>query len=303
MILKRPGSLLLLAAGLLFARGALAQQYVCMETNLGEFCMELYADSAPNTVDNFLNYVERGDFDNTMIHRSVPDVIIQGGGYYLDPLALPVEEETTVDNEYSLPNVRGSVAMAKLPGQPDSATNQWFINLGNNAGLDFTDGGYTVFASVVSGMNVVDIIGNLQRVTLAQYFGAPFQEVPVLRKPAAGLGLEDFVEIRRAWATDTLPTPALADFEDGSLVFPVRVGGYLYVATLRLTGTAAEPTFKAERSDLVAIVDADIEAAEYKAGEKLLVIPSVRVGDRLLNNVTLKLIDLPELVFELQSYE
>ena len=303
MTLKKTGSLLLLAAGLLSVRGALAQQYVCMETNLGEFCMELYADSAPNTVANFLNYVERGDFDNTLIHRSAPEVIIQGGGYYLEPLGQPVEEETTVANEFSLPNTRGSVAMAKLPGQPDSATNQWFINLADNAGLNFADGGYTVFAGVVLGMDVVDIIGNLQRASLARYLGAPFQEVPVLRKPAAGIGLEDFVEIRRAWATDTLPAPALADFEGGSLVFPVRVGGYLYVATMRLTGTVAEPTFKAERSELVPIVDADIEAAEYLAAEMLLVIPSVRVGDRLLNEVTLKLIDPAELVFELQSFE
>ena len=301
---KNTGGLLLLAAGLLFARGALADEYVCMETNLGDFCMEMHAESAPRTVDNFLGYVERGDFDNTIIHRTAPEVIIQGGGYYLDPLALPVAEEATVANEFSLPNSRGSVAMAKLPGQPDSATNQWFVNLGHNAGLDFSDGGYTVFASVVSGMDVVDVIGNLQRVTLAQYFGGAFQQVPVLRKPAAGIGFNDFVEIRRAWATETLPAPALTEFEtDGSLIFPVRVGTFLYVATMRLTGTATDPTFEAKRSELVPIVDADIEAAEYLAEEQILVIPSVRVGDRVVTNVTLRLTDLPGLEFVLESFE
>lgn len=303
-MMKKTGGLLLLAAGVLCARGALAEDYVCMETNLGEFCMELYTESAPRTVANFLNYVEREDFNGTMVHRSDPGFIIQGGGYYLDPLAMPVPEDAMIANEYSLPNTRGSVAMAKLPGQPDSATNQWFINLGRNAGLDFSDGGYTVFAHIVSGMDVVDTIGNLQRVTLAHYFGAAFQEVPVLRKPAGGLGLDDFVEIRRVWATDTLPVPALTEFEaDGTLIFPVRVADFLYVATMRLTGTALNPTFKVERSELVPIVDVDIEAAEYFGEDKLLVIPSVRVGDRALQNVRLRLTDLAGLEFVLESYE
>lgn len=303
---KSIGGLLLLAAGLLPGHTALAQPYVCMDTNIGEFCLELFSDAAPNTVANFLGYVEDGDFDGTVIHRSEPELIIQGGGYYLNPLGTPVVEDTTIANEFSLPNTRGTIAMAKLGGDPDSGTNQWFINLGNNAGLNVTDGGYTVFGEVVSGMHIVDIIGNSPRVDLRAYEALfAFGQAPILRAMRQGelLELEDFFEIRRVYTTDIAPIPALTSFEGGSLIFPVRVGGLLYLATMRLTGTAADPTFRVDRSDLVPIVDAEIEAAEYSAADKTLVIPSVRTGNRLITNVTLQLTDLENLEFRLIGFE
>lgn len=143
---------------------------VRMETNVGAFNVELYDAQAPLTVTNFLNYVNRGDYSSTVIHRSVPGFIIQGGGYvdvnifginfFFDfPNAAPVQNEFSPSRS----NIRGTIAMAKLPNQPDSATSEWFFNLADNsANLDNQNGGFTVFGRVLdSGMDVVDAIAKL----------------------------------------------------------------------------------------------------------------------------------------------
>ena len=116
---------------------------------------------APLTVQNFLNYVNDGDYVNTIIHRSVPGFIVQGGGFTAEGLAELLNTNTNpanaigvipsdppVVNEFSSErsNLRGTIAMAKLGGDPDSATNQWFFNLADNStNLDNQNGGFTVF--------------------------------------------------------------------------------------------------------------------------------------------------------------
>ena len=108
---------------------------------------------APATVKNFLNYVEDEDYNETIIHRSVADFIVQGGGFAVEDsqvIELPVDE--SVVNEFSSErsNLEGTIAMAKLGGDPNSATNQWFFNLGDNsANLDAQNGGFTVFGQVL----------------------------------------------------------------------------------------------------------------------------------------------------------
>ena len=146
---------------------------VRMETNVGAFNVELYDAQAPLTVTNFLNYVNRGDYSKTVIHRSVPGFVIQGGGYadvnvFGMDLFFDFPNDPPVLNEFdpSRSNVRGTIAMAKLPGDPNSATSEWFINLADNGGspnnLDSANGGYTVFGRVLdSGMDIVDAIANL----------------------------------------------------------------------------------------------------------------------------------------------
>ena len=136
-------------------------------TNLGKFEINLYDQSAPVTVQNFLNYVSSGRYDGTVIHRSVPGFIIQGGGFVFNN-ALPLEQITTnasIINEPKWSNVRGTVAMAKLGGNPNSATSQWFINLSNNAAnLDFQNSGFAVFGHISSAdMSVADAIAALPR--------------------------------------------------------------------------------------------------------------------------------------------
>ena len=135
---------------------------VAVDTVLGSFTIELLDDISPNTVANFLNYVNDGDYDGTFFHRAIPEFVLQGGGFSLgsDGVLSEVPSDPPVDNEFRLSNIRGTIAMAKLGGNPNSATNQWFINLGDNSlNLDDQNGGFTVFARVIGdGMDVVDAI-------------------------------------------------------------------------------------------------------------------------------------------------
>lgn len=101
-------------------------------TSLGDFSIELFDDVAPITVTNFLNYVNSGRFNGTVIHRSVPSFIIQGGWLTFDQTnnsLNPITTDPTIQNEFNLSNTRGTIAMAKQEGNPDSASSQWFINL------------------------------------------------------------------------------------------------------------------------------------------------------------------------------
>lgn len=135
---------------------------VRLETSLGDIVIEL-VDDAPITTENFLQYVEDGFYDGTIFHRVVPDFVVQGGGFL--PGNVPQEGvRDPIVNEFDpdRSNVRGTVAMAKVGGNPDSATSQFFFNLVDNGGppanLDTQNGGFTVFASVVEGLDVVDAI-------------------------------------------------------------------------------------------------------------------------------------------------
>ncbi len=135
--------------------------YVSMKTSKGEIVLQLNAEKAPITVKNFLHYTEEGFYDGTIFHRVIPNFMIQGGGFTKDmsqkqPTAKPIKNEW----KNGLKNERGTVAMARLGNQPDSASCQFFINVKDNPFLDQpNDGaGYAVFGKVVEGMDVVDAI-------------------------------------------------------------------------------------------------------------------------------------------------
>lgn len=144
---------------------------VRMVTNVGSFNVELYDAEAPITVTNFLNYVNRGDYSISVIHRSQPGFVIQGGGYgYIDlgsRYFFDLPKDPPIQNEFSptRSNIRGTIAMAKT-SDPNSATSEWFINLNDNsASLDNTNnsGGFSVFGRVLDpGMSVVDAIAKLK---------------------------------------------------------------------------------------------------------------------------------------------
>lgn len=180
-------------------------------TSLGTIDIELFDASAPLTVANFLNYVKKGAYDGSFIHRSVPGFVIQGGGYtYTTNVGVgSIAQDSPVNNEFSSSrsNLRGTVAMAKLGGNPNSATNQWFINLADNsANLDTQNGGFTVFGRIgEAGMAVVDSIANLTRVNA----GGSFDTLPVISVPDSGrLGQENLVMVMRA---TVIPTHAELD--------------------------------------------------------------------------------------------
>jgi cyclophilin family peptidyl-prolyl cis-trans isomerase len=152
-------------------------------TPLGDIEIELLEEDAPKTVANFLNYVESGRYDKTFIHRKVSGFVIQGGGFaFIDGAAPPIETFPPVENEFKVSNTRGTVAMAKIGGQPDSATSQWFINFkDNSASLDVDNGGYTVFARVIGdGMDVVEDINALTTWDARAVFGGAFGELPLI---------------------------------------------------------------------------------------------------------------------------
>ncbi|MGB7450717.1 MAG: peptidylprolyl isomerase [Lysobacterales bacterium] len=159
-------------------------------TPLGNIEIELLTDDAPNTVANFLRYIESGKYTKTFIHRSAKKLdgsafVIQGGGFTFDGINSNfIFTFDSIENEFKVSNTRGTVAMAKLDGLPDSATSQWFINVGDNsANLDNANGGYTVFARVIgNGMAVVDAISELTIM--------PFPKHPEL--PVIGYTIDDF---------------------------------------------------------------------------------------------------------------
>jgi cyclophilin family peptidyl-prolyl cis-trans isomerase len=155
-----------------------------IETDLGTIEINLYDNATPATVSNFLSYVNSGAFTDSILHRSIPGFVIQGGGYITD-INAQVSNITTspaVTNEPVYSNVRGTIAMAKLGEDPNSATSQWFINLANNASnLDVQNGGFTVFGEVTAGMNVIDDIAALPRYN----FGSAFTDLPLQNYLAA----------------------------------------------------------------------------------------------------------------------
>lgn len=154
---------------------------VRVETSLGSFDVELFDSDAPATVANFLKYMRDGDYENSLIHRSVSAFVIQGGGFYHaegEPNDFPsVPTDPPVVNEPGISNLRGTIAMAKVNGQPNSATSQWFINVEDNTELDTDNGGFTVFGQVVGdGMAVVDLLNSIQ----AFNFSDPFSSLPLI---------------------------------------------------------------------------------------------------------------------------
>jgi len=171
----------LLFAVLLIALPACAQssgQLIRMHTNAGDIDVQLLPATAPLTVQNFLNYMNRGAYDNSIFHRSVKNFIIQGGGFKQDFSAIP--QDAAVVNEYSLSNTRGTISMAKLGSDPNSATNQWFFNLADNgANLDNQNGGFTVFGRVANpaSLAVMDKIGALP--IASNFLASPFDAIPI----------------------------------------------------------------------------------------------------------------------------
>ena len=173
-------SLTLLLAGLLagsFAASGAWAQKVRLATSAGDVVIALDREKAPKTVDNFLAYVKSGHYDGTVFHRVIDGFMIQGGGMTPDLREKPTRPPIALEARGGLTNRRGMVAMART-SVPDSATAQFFINLGDNAFLDAAnarDGhGYAVFGQVVEGMEVVDKIRAMP--TAGQ---GPHQNVPV----------------------------------------------------------------------------------------------------------------------------
>jgi len=165
-------SFLLAVAMLLFGSPALAANpEVEFDTTAGVIKLELYPDAAPKTVENFVRYIKDGHYNGTQFHRVIDGFMIQGGAYTADfnprPTRPPVVNEAEASSKAGLHNVPGTIAMART-SDPNSAKDQFFINVANNKPLDFRSSdpagiGYTVFGKVTSGMDVVEKIAKMEK--------------------------------------------------------------------------------------------------------------------------------------------
>ncbi|MCP3905463.1 MAG: peptidyl-prolyl cis-trans isomerase [Planctomycetes bacterium] len=151
-----------------------------MSTTKGDIVLRLDAGKAPISVANFLAYTKRGFYDGTIFHRVIANFMIQGGGFTAD---LEQKSDTAggIKNEWEngLKNVKGTIAMARLGRQPDSATSQFFINVQDNSSLDQPrDGaGYAVFGRVVEGMEVVEAIRQVPTQRQTRHANVPIEPV------------------------------------------------------------------------------------------------------------------------------
>jgi cyclophilin family peptidyl-prolyl cis-trans isomerase len=135
---------------------------VVLSTDAGNVVIELYDDKAPLTVRNFMSYVEAGHYDNTVFHRVIGNLLVQGGAYTADYRLKPDRGFIRSESNNGLRNLRGTVTAARRANEPDSAGSQFFINVVDNPQFDFVSAadarsrGYTVFGRVVEGMDVID---------------------------------------------------------------------------------------------------------------------------------------------------
>ena len=193
-MLQRVFPSLLLLATILFGQFPAFAQTVRFRTNVGDIDVLLLPASTPLTVANFLNYMNKGAYTNSIVHRSVPGFIWQGGGYKYESDAITaIGENPVVRNEPVISNTRGTIAMAKLGSSANSATNQWFFNLADNsANLDRQNGGFTAFGRVTDSgsLAVMDKIAGFPVCSI----NSTFSELPLFN--CQGDITQNFVLIR-----------------------------------------------------------------------------------------------------------
>lgn len=156
---------------------------VALDTSHGRIVVELYPDKAPKTVANFLDYVSSGHYNGTVFHRVIDGFMIQGGGFDAQMTQKPTRPPIENEAKNGLKNLAGTIAMARTQA-PHSASAQFFINLVDNANLDYPsfDGwGYAVFGKVTEGFDVVQKIGKLPVRNIGYHQNVPAEPVVIQR--------------------------------------------------------------------------------------------------------------------------
>ena len=192
-----------------------AQTVVNFETNVGDIEVTLFDDTATTTVNNFLGYVQRGDYDSSIFHRSIlapGDLSIIQGGVLLDDGSV-IERQPPIPDEFGASNIRGTIAMART-GDPNSATSSFFFNTDDNSNnLDSQNGGFTTFGIVTSGLEVMDLIQSFQT---SNGDGDPdmdsnfdfFTDIPVMDLNADPVTApSNLVVVNRITVTSAVPEP------------------------------------------------------------------------------------------------
>lgn len=202
------------AASALFASSCLVSSMasatiVEFQTSQGNFQVNLYDETTPVTVENFLSYVNEGTYTDHVFHRSVADFILQGGGYKFEgtfPLTL-LDGNDPIVNEAIYSNVTGTIAMAKVSNDANSATNQWFFNLvDNSANLDLQNEGFTAFGQVIG--DGMDILEKISAIGVCSYNNS-LNAIPMPKNDdqtctdLAEPGVENFVTIHQIVIVDS----------------------------------------------------------------------------------------------------
>ena len=154
---------------------------VIITTNHGDIKLELDAEKAPKSVENFISYVKSGHYEGTIFHRVIDGFMIQGGGFETGMKQKPTSEPIENEAKNGLKNVEYSVAMART-NAPHSASAQFFINLKNNSFLDYPgqdDWGYCVFGKVIEGKEVVDKIKGVKTTRTGMFSDVPVEDVVI----------------------------------------------------------------------------------------------------------------------------
>lgn len=213
-------------------------------TSFGDIDVTLFSSVTPLTVANFLNYVNKGSYNNTVFHRSVPGFIIQSGGYILagNDFTKQVPQDPPVRNEYNLSNIRGTIAMAKLGNNPNSATSEFFFNLADNSSnLNNQNGGFTVFGRVANTTSQA-VVDRIASQPVPSIFQSPWDAMPLFNWRGGNPNAGNVMVIESMTVLDGVPVPAISSngivqasaFGGGAKAAP---GSYIEIYGSALAGT------------------------------------------------------------------
>ncbi|MDB3992413.1 peptidylprolyl isomerase [Gammaproteobacteria bacterium] len=279
---------------------------VRVSTSIGDFSIELLDETAPVTVQNFLDYVHRNDFNGTYFHRVIDNFVAQGGAYRFEPFVGPIDVPTDapIVNEVNISNLRGTVAMAKLDGDPNSATNQWFVNIEDNVNLDTLNGGFTVFGNVLgSGMDIVDAIDEQPTIDL----GLKASSAPYIA--SAYTDPSDFLYMNIEVVGRYSGAPHVYEVESGLLISSVDIDSENDLVSMNFNSVPSAGKF---------IIQANLESviprngpvenvASFVASEGRLYIPRLEVNSNdavtIVNNVVFVLTNSSPVQFTLESFD
>lgn len=276
-----------------------ANSVACFNTNMGNFCVELFETQTPITTANFLEYIDNGAFTNGIFHRSAPGFVIQGGGFKIVSNEITaVETFPSIENEFKISNTRGTVAMAKVADNPNSATSQWFVNLTDNATLlNDQNGGFTVFGRIIfDGMNVIDNIEGLP----VTFLGSNLRHVPTINYDGVQLLVSNLVQTSNVEVMEVSGV-----FSDEFLSFSVDIGGgEFFDVSLQLIEFTQNFVFELDPSSVTPIQTLPENGATYSPLEGTLTIPSVMINaTTVVTNILMELTDANNFQFTLISME
>lgn len=215
----------------LLSQSTTGQSLVRMRTSYGDIDVLLFDQTAPKTVANFLSYMRKGAYNNSIFHRLVTDFIVQAGGFQrVNNAVVTTAQDAAVANEFGASNIRGTIAMAKRDGDPNSATNQWFFNLSDNnrSNLDFQNGGFTVFGRIANTASF-DVLNRLVATPISNQstVNGAFNEIP-LRNYSSGTPTDaNYVLLESVSLVQTVEPPRITS---GGVVGASAFGGYNFTA-------------------------------------------------------------------------